>query len=145
MKNLKLFIFLCGIATLCAWGCSKKESPCDPPLLKTEWILRSFQNTITNATIDFPSNVEPKEFVVFSDSSNALLVGGTCNGCNGTYSVSGDSIKSKILICSDVLCTALKWETLLTNNMDSIFHYKLNVNKLTLYSLGTYNLNFVAK
>ena len=123
-------------------GCEKKETTIQP-LLNTKWFLSSIQNTKTNAITSYPNNLNPVEYIIFSDSIKALMVGGVCNGCRGSYKISDNSISTEGLSCTELYCS--KWEDYLFNNLDSMFQYKINNSLLTVYSKGTYNLNFVAK
>ena len=123
-------------------GCEKKDTTIQP-LLNTKWFLSSIQNTKTNAITSYPNNLNPVEYIIFSDSIKALMVGGVCNGCRGSYKISDNSIITDGLLCTAIYCS--KWEDYLFYNLDSMFQYKINNNLLTVYSKGTYNLNFVAK
>jgi heat shock protein HslJ len=105
--------------------------------------LSSIQNTKTNAITSYPNNLNPVEYIIFSDSIKALMVGGVCNGCQGSYKISDNSISTEGLSCTEIYCSP--WEDYLFNSLDSMFQYKINNNLLTIYSKGTYNLNFVTK
>jgi len=126
-------------------SCERKENGTDTgqlPLLKTEWILSSIQDTKTNAVTIFPSNVK-SESIIFTDSLNALIIKGVCNGCSGSYSIRDTSISTSGMSCTMIYCS--KWEDYLFYNLGGTFQYKINNNQLTIYSKGTYNLNFISK
>jgi heat shock protein HslJ len=140
MKMTFLFITI-----LLLTSCERKENDTiggQHPLLKTEWILSSIQDTKTNNITIFPSNVK-SESIIFTDSLNTLRVKGVCNGCAGIYSVKDASINASGLMCTMIYCS--KWEDYLFYNLDSMFQYKINNNQLTIYSRGSYNLNFISK
>jgi heat shock protein HslJ len=139
MKMTFLFIVILFLTS-----CERKENVDSGqiPLLKTEWILSSIQNTKTNVVTAFPNNVQ-SESIIFTDSLNSLRVNGVCNGCTGTYTVRDDSVSINGLMCSLIYCS--KWEDHLFNNLDSMFQYRINNNLLTIYSKGSYNLNFISK
>jgi hypothetical protein len=67
----------------------------------------------------------------------------TITGCLGTYLVSNNLISTTGLGCTMIYCS--QWEDYLFHNIDSMYQYKINYNQLTIYSIGTYNLNFVAE
>jgi heat shock protein HslJ len=140
MKMTFLFITILFLAS-----CERKENNNDTgqlALLKTEWILSSIQNTKTNVVTIFPSNVL-YESIIFTDSLNSLRVRGVCNGCAGTYSVKDASVSTSGLMCTKIYCS--KWEDYLFYNLDSMFQYKIKNNLMTIYSRGSYNLNFISK
>jgi heat shock protein HslJ len=138
---MKKYFFL--ILLIAAFiSCEKKDTTIQP-LLNTKWFLSSIQNTKTNAITSYPNNLNPVEYIIFADSIKALMVGGVCNGCRGSYKISDNSISTNGLSCTLIYCS--KWEDYLFYNLDSMFQYKINNNLLTIYSKGTYNLNFVAK
>jgi heat shock protein HslJ len=140
MKMTFLFITI-----LLLTSCERKENDTNggqQPLLKTEWILTSIQNTRTNDITIFPTNVK-SESIIFTDSLNTLRVKGVCNGCTGTYSVKDASISACGLMCTMIYCS--RWEDYLFSNLNSMFQYKINTNQLTIYSRGSYNLNFISK
>ena len=140
IKAMKINIIF--VILLFLVGCEKKDTIVQP-LLKTQWLLSSIQNIKTNTITNFPSNLTPHEYIIFSDSLNTLMVGGVCNGCRASYTVKDNSISTNGLSCTMLYCS--QWEDYLFYNLDSMFQYKINYNQLTIYSKGTYNLNFVAK
>lgn len=138
-------IIYLSVIILIFTGCERKESILNTgqrPLLKTEWILSSIQNTKTNDLTNFPGNVK-RESIIFTDSLNTLIVKGVCNGCAGTFSVIDTSLSTTGLGCTKIYCS--KWEDYLFYNLDSMFQYKIIDNLLTIYSKGSYNLNFISK
>jgi heat shock protein HslJ len=145
MRTLAMKMTFIFIIILFLTSCERKDNNTDTgqlPLLNTEWILTSIQNTKTNVVTIFPSNVR-NESIIFTDSLNSLRVKGVCNGCAGTYLVIGASVSTSGLMCTMMYCS--KWENYLFYNLDSMFHYKINNNLLTIYSRGSYNLNFISK
>ena len=111
------------------------------PFANTKWTLTAIQNTSTNSIIYYPETLT-KESIVFVDSINTLQGTGVCNGCGGTYTVDSETVKIKILGCTQIFCKGYEWEDYLFGNLDSIYKYKMDFNQLTLYSKGTYNLIF---
>lgn len=148
MKMYSIYIF---IILLSFFACKKTDNINDAklqvPLLQTEWILSYIQNTKTSDLISYPNDSTPLESIVFVDSTNTLYVRGTCNGCQGKYSLlsNNDSIWIGGISCTQVYCKYYLWEDYLMNNLDSIFLYKIINDKLTIYSKGDYNLIFIAK
>jgi heat shock protein HslJ len=137
MRTSILFLILLFLI-----GCERKDTSVQP-LLKTQWFLSSIQNTKTNEITNFPTNLSPHEYIIFTDSLNTLKAGGVCNGCIGAYSINSDLISTTGLTCTQIYCS--KWEDYFFDNLDSMFHYEINGNLLTIYSKGTYNLNLSAK
>lgn len=139
MKFLVIFIYIMILA-----GCEKSGFK-DAALLNTKWVLSSIQDTKTNVITTVPNNIR-QEFIVFSDSSNALMVAGACNGCRGSYlKVSSDSIKITNLICTARDCANDQWKHYLLENLNSIFKFKIVDNHMMIFSTETYNLNFTAE
>jgi len=137
MKSNFIFIILLFLIS-----CEKKDASIQP-LLNTQWFLTSIQNTKTNEITKFPDNLNPREYIIFKDPLNTLTVSGICNGCGGTYSLNNDLISTSGLACTQIYCS--QWEDYLFYNLDSIFRYEIKNDQLTIYSKGTYNLNFVSK
>lgn len=127
-----------------AFGCEKTSFK-DALLLNTKWVLSSIQDTKTYTVTNVPNNI-PQEFIIFSDASNKLIVKGTCGGYSGTYSYSNDSIiTSGEYVFTGGFCKYYQWEDTLLNNLSGIIKFKIVGNYLTIYSAGTYNLNFTAE
>jgi heat shock protein HslJ len=140
---MKLFCISAIILVLI--GCEKKDKNPDTgqvPLLKTQWTLSSIQNTKTNFLTTFPGNIS-NESIIFSDSANVLRVQGVCNICSGVYSLSDASVTANGLVCTKIYCSP--WENYLFLNLDSMYKYKIENTLLTIYSKGSYNLNFISK
>lgn len=146
MKNIIIYnLFL----ILICYGCSKENTQNGQvPLLKTKWILTNIQDTKTNVITDYPSEVDQQwgtEYIILTDSLNTIIIKGLCNDGGGNYLVNtnSDSITFSDLFMTLVLCKYEEWELYLWDNLRTAYKYKINDNKLTIYSKGAYNLNFI--
>jgi heat shock protein HslJ len=140
-----------AISILCLFyltylGCRKQDPQADPPLLNTNWVLSSIQNTRTKANLQFPlASTHTSEYITFTDS--ILTVKGICNSGRSSIQLFtyNDSIRISGVGSTFIYCDFINWEDYLWHNLDSAFSYKINGNQLVIYSKGTYNLNFIAE
>jgi hypothetical protein len=123
MNPIKLILLLSVIILLLGYNCSKKSEPADPPLLKTQWILSSVQNNISNKVLNYPDTVKIFETITFTDS--ALLINEACgNYGQADYFVKNDTIKfMKFLIWHWMFCDLFQWERYIEYNLDSAYRF----------------------
>ncbi len=135
--NILCFLLLFFIS------CKKKDNTStNSDLVYNRWVLSSFQDIKTHVITNCTDTLES---LIFKDSINMVRVNYSGNSCSGSYSINNNAISIGTLNCSGLNdCVTCPWQIFL-NNIDSAFQYNVNNNILTLYSKGTYNLNFVAQ
>jgi len=114
------------------------------PLLNKQWMLVSIQNTANGQIINFPDNLTQKEWILFNDSM--MRVDDGCNGCAGNYYLTNDNmIHIYNMTCTQKFCINYIWNNYLDDNLSNAIYYRIMGNQLTLFTNGTYNLNFVSQ
>jgi heat shock protein HslJ len=146
MLIMRKFILI--VIAIIGFSCHKEKSNnVQVSLTKTQWELSYVQNNKTNLIIGYPTYVEQLwgfETMSFINSSDTVSVKGLCNVGLGLYTSStvNGTIKFNGIFMTQMLCKYYQWEDYLWHNLDSAFQYKINDNKLTIYSKGSYNLIF---
>jgi heat shock protein HslJ len=146
---MKKILIFCFILVLVVMGCKKSTNMVNEqsiPLVNTYWHLVSIQDTKTNAIRNYPAEVKQTwGFEQINFSEDTISIKGLCNGGRGTYSISSvnSSIKFDEIGMTLAFCKYEEWENYLWHNLDSAYSYRITGNQLTIYSSGTYNLNFI--
>ncbi len=126
-------------------GC-KKESPKQPSLLNTHWVLSYIQDTKSSAVTNYPADQPNKITIDFTNSSNVISFTGICNTGTGKYSFSSSgTLEISDLATTKIACTDVEWEGYTVQNLQEAYSYSINSNSLAIYSNGAYNLYFTGK
>jgi len=139
MKKIFFFCFVLGVIVA---GC-KKESPKQPTLLNTHWVLSYIQDTKSNAVTNYPATQSNKIIIDFT-SSNIISFTGICNTGAGKYSFSASgTLEITDLGTTKIACPDVEWEGYTVRSLQEAYSYSINGNSLVIHSNGDYNLYFI--
>jgi heat shock protein HslJ len=108
------------------------DNPLSPSDLDGEWRLRSITRP-DGTTVTVPTDGPTRYSARFeADGDIALRV--DCNGCGGTYRLSGDSLIAGPFACTLVLCAGDQSAAEFAHILDGRSSVELEANRLTVSS-----------
>ncbi|MCU0363898.1 MAG: META domain-containing protein [Bacteroidales bacterium] len=140
---MKRILVLLYMILACAWSCEKGNIT-DTELVDTDWVLTQIQDTKTGDFLDFPSDAQREISIFLDGDSNALYFTGICNFGSGTYEFTSSRGKIHIsdIVTTLMACNHVDWEIYTARNLEDNSGYRIDGDKLEVYSNGTHNLIF---
>ena len=140
LLKLTLFIFSIMFVLL---SCKKDEQQTNKELINT-WKLVSISNTTNNETTLLPEDINYLS-LTFVDST-IIEARSVCNSGFGEYSINNSTISIDIFFTKMACTNGINypdWETWFNSNLNKASRFEVSGKLLTIYSEGSYILNFI--